>query len=162
MQILTERFSETRAALTNAKLLAVSFPALARMLGYPPGAAGMLSDVMHGRVNHVSDDALEDLRRRLYLSYEVRHIVTIPGDHDATVHVTPGGNGALHTYHVPADAEVVIVPAGAHIVQPKPPSGKPARRRWRLDLTEYAGRISADEVRELVSVWIACNEDGEP
>lgn len=134
MQIPTERFSETRAALTNAKLLAVSFPALARMLGYPPGAIGLLSDVMHGRVNHVSADALEDLRRRLYLSYEKRHVVTVPGDHDAIVHVKPGGNGALHVHHVPADAKVVVVPAGARIVQPKPPSPRRIQDMSRAEL----------------------------
>jgi len=52
-----------------------------------------------------------------------------------------------------------MLPEGARIVQPRA-QRKPARRRWRLDLTEYAGQITAEDVRELVRAWIA-GRDGE-
>ena len=55
--------------------------------------------------------------------------------------------------------EPVMLPEGARIVQPRA-QRKPARRRWRLDLTEYAGQITAEDVRELVRAWIA-GRDGE-
>lgn len=78
-------------------------------------------------------------------------LVSIPIDFetDAEVYYVPG-HGRVNPHIVPADAGVVIVPAGARIVQPKPQSSKPRRRRWRIDLTEYAGRVTADEVREMV------------
>lgn len=110
---------------------------------------GLLSDIQRGRAEHVSHAALHDLRRRLGLDYEVRHIVDVPNDADAGVYVAPNGTGTFHVEYLPPDAQVVIVPAGARIVQPKP-QRKPARRRFRPDLTEFAGKITADEVRDLV------------
>lgn len=102
----------------------VSLRQLAVSLYGDASRVGLLSDVHARRANHVSHAALHDLRRRLGLPYDIRHIVDVPADHDAALHLLPAGNGTLHTYTVPPDAEVVIVPAGARIVQPKAPAPK--------------------------------------
>lgn len=74
--------------------------------------------------------------------------IAYPVDHDAILHLSPNGNGSLHTYHVPADAEVVIVPAGARIVQPKPPA--PKRHRVRIDITGLG--LTAIEARRILEM----------
>lgn len=75
--------------------------------------------------------------------------IAYPVDHDAILHLSPNGTGSLHTYTVPPDAEVVIVPAGARIVQPKAPS-KPARKRDRIEATRYTERgFSTAEIAEV-------------
>lgn len=84
--------------------------------------------------------------------------IAYPIDHDAILHLHPGGNGSLHTYTVPADAEVVIVPAGARVVQSKPASSKPRRKRTRLDVTRWTRQgFSLDELAEMIEdgVWDA-------
>lgn len=134
---------------------------LAEYLNYPPTYAAVLHGIAHGKPGQTTPEGEQELRRRLGLSYDVRHIVDVPADHDAAVHLHPNGNGSLHTYTVPEDAEVVIVPAGARVVQSKPQS-KPARKRWRLDLTEYAGRVTAEQVRELVDAWLTIDAVGMP
>lgn len=83
--------------------------------------------------------------------------IAYPIDHDAILHLSPNGNGSLHTYTVPADAEVVVVPPGARVVlspepvegQPKPPS-KPARKRTRIDITGLP--LNAQEARHIL-LW---------
>ena len=128
----SEMIDTTADALT-ARLNGSNLRALAADLYDDAGKAGLLSDVRHRRYAHVSHANLHDLRRRLGLPYDVRHTVDVPADHDAQVHVTPHGTGSLHTYTVPDDAEVVIVPAGARIVQSK--TTQPRRHRVRLDIT---------------------------
>lgn len=63
------------------------------------------------------------------------------------------GTGHLHTYTVPPDAEVVIVPAGARIVQPKAPA--PKRERTRLDVTRYVrAGYDLDRLTEMIEYCI--------
>lgn len=123
--------SETANAII-ARQNGATLRTLAADLYDDAGKAGLLADIRNGRAEHVSHAALHDLRRRLGLPYDIRHIVDVPADHDAAVHLLPQGNGTLHTYTVPADAEVVIVPAGARIVQPKPAA--PRRERKQKDV----------------------------
>lgn len=78
--------------------------------------------------------------------------IAYPIDHDAIVHLHPNGNGSLHTYTVPADAEVVIVPAGARVVQPKP--AQPKRQRTRKDVTKLKRAGLSDTNIDLI-VWAA-------
>ena len=66
------------------------------------------------------------------------------------------GTGQLHTYTVPADAEVVIVPAGARVVQSKPASSKPSRKRTRIDITGLP--LNAQEAREVLLWWLFRDE----
>ena len=141
---------ETSNAISTLLAAPVSLRQLAVRLYGDANRVGLLADIRNRRADHVSHAALHDLRRRLGLDYEVRHTVDVPSHADAEVHLHPGA-GQLRVHHVPDGAEVVIVPAGARVVQPRPPSSKPARRRWRLDLTEYAGAITADEVRNLIA-----------
>lgn len=49
-------------------LCAGSLRKLARELGYPDSAAGMLRDVTQGRWEHVSAHKLTDLRKRLHIA----------------------------------------------------------------------------------------------
>lgn len=76
--------------------------------------------------------------------------IAYPIDHDAIVHLLPAGNGTLHTYTVPDNAEVVIVPAGARIVKPKP--AQPKRKRTRIDITGLP--LSVQEAREVLLWWL--------
>ena len=69
-----EVFAQTRDKL--ATLRPAKLTDIAVRLGYPQGATGMLSDVLHGRHKHVSDASLNDLRRRLGLPYQVTHVTT--------------------------------------------------------------------------------------
>lgn len=79
--------------------------------------------------------------------------IAYPIDHDAILHLSPNGNGSLHTYTVPADAEVVVVPAGARIVQPKAPA--PKRERTRLDVTRYVrAGYDLDRLTEMIEYCI--------
>lgn len=76
---------------------------------------------------------------------------SIPIYPDADVDVYyRSGNGSLHTYTVPADAEVVIVPAGARVVQSKPP--QPKRKRTRIDITGLP--LNAQEARAVLLWWL--------
>lgn len=80
---------------------------------------------------------------------------SIPIYPDADVDVYyRSGNGSLHTYTVPADAEVVIVPAGARVVQSKPAS-KPRRKRTTRDLSrlERRGWSTAEIDRALNAMY---------
>lgn len=134
----------------SARLSGSSLRRMAVDLYGDTARAGLLADVLNHRAEHVSHAALHDLRRRMGLPYDVRYIVDVPADHDAAVHILPQGNGTLHTYTVPADAEVVIVPAGARVVQPKP-QRKPARRRDRAEITRYTERgFDTTEIAEII------------
>lgn len=104
-------------------------------LGYPPSFAPILCGIAAGKAGQVTAEGEQELRRRLGLSYDLLHIVPVPSDHDADVHLRLNGSGQIHTYHVPEDADVVIVPAGARVVQPHPTNDKPRRKRVRLDIT---------------------------
>lgn len=159
---MTACIAETSNAISTLLAAPVSLRQLAVRLYGDANRVGLLADIRNQRADHVSHAALHDLRRRMGLSYDVRHVVDVPSDHDAEMYITPNGTGNFHVHAAPPDAQIVIVPAGARVVQAHQPSSKPARKRWRPDLTEYAGRISADEVRELVQIWIVCNEDGLP
>ncbi len=76
--------------------------------------------------------------------------IAYPIDHDAILHLLPQGTGLLHTYTVPDNAEVVIVPAGARIVQPKPES-KPPKKRERIEVNRYSERgFTHAEIIEIV------------
>lgn len=159
MSSYSDLIDDTSDAI-SARLSGSSLRRMAVDLYGDTARAGLLADVLNKRAAHVSHAALHDLRRRMGLSYDVRYVVDVPADHDAQVHLSPNGTGSLHTYTVPADAEVVIVPAGARVVQPKQPSGKPRRKRWRLDLSAYAGQLEAYEVRYLIEQWLLLS-DGE-
>ena len=142
---------DATAEVISARLNGSSLRRMAVDLYGDTARAGLLADVRNHRFEHVSHATLHDLRRRLGLSYDVRYVVDVPADHDAAVHLHPGGNGSLHTYTVPADAEVVIVPAGARVVQPKPPSTKPRRKRDRMEATRYTERgFTPTEIAEVV------------
>ncbi len=123
---------------------------LAEVLCYPPTYAPTLCNIAAGKPGQVTPEGEQELRKRLGLSHDVRYIVDVPADHDAAVHLHPGGNGELHTYTVPADAEVVIVPAGARIVKPKP--AQPKRKRTRIDITGLP--LNAQEAREVLLWWL--------
>lgn len=147
MQDLIDSTSETISTLLDAP---VSLRQLAVRLYGDANRVGLLADVRARRYEHVSHAALHDLRRRLGLPYDVRHIVDVPADHDADLHLRPNGNGSLHTYTVPDNAEVVVVPAGARIVQPKTPS-KPTKKRERIEVNRYIERgFTHAEIIEIV------------
>lgn len=80
-------------------------------------------------------------------------LVSIPIDFetDAEIYYVPG-HGRVHPHIVPDDAEVVIVPAGARIVQPKPPSAKPPRKRTRVDISALP--LSTEEARLILTWWV--------
>jgi len=142
---------DATAEVISARLNGSSLRRMAVDLYGDTARAGLLADVRNHRFEHVSHATLHDLRRRMGLPYDVRYIVDVPHDADAAVHILPQGNGSLHTYTVPADAEVVVVPAGARVVQAKQPS-KPARKRTRLDITGLP--LNAQEARAVLLWWL--------
>lgn len=153
---MDEMIKDTANALETLLEAPVTLRQLAINLYGDERKVGLLTDVRARHYGHVSHATLHDLRRRLGLSYEVRHIVDVPADADAGVYVAPNGTGTFHVEYLPPDTKIVMLPPGARIVQPRA-QRKPAKRRWRLDLTEYAGKITADEVRRLVQVWLECD-----
>ena len=121
---------------------------------------GLLADVLHQRAAHVSHAALHDLRRRLGLAYDVRHIIDIPNDQDAQTYITPNGTGSFHVEPLPAGAEIVIVPAGARIVQGKPASSKPARKRNRMEIGRWLDwGLTRAEMAEILDIAAAEKRD---
>ena len=118
---MTACIAETSNAISTLLASPVSLRQLAVRLYGDVNRVGLLADIHNRRADHVSHAALHDLRRRLGLSYDVRHVVDVPSHADAEVHLHPGA-GQLRVHHVPDGAEVVIVPAGARVVQPRPPS----------------------------------------
>lgn len=146
---MTACIAETSNAISTLLAAPVSLRQLAVRLYGDANRVGLLADIRNQRTEHVSHAALHDLRRRMGLSYDVRHVVDVPSDQDADVHLHPGA-GALRVHHVPDGAEVVIVPAGARVVQARQPSSKPARKRTRIDITGLP--LNAQEARHIL-LW---------
>lgn len=150
---LPSLLAETAAAISARIGPQVSLRKLAVELYGDPGKAGLMADVRAGRGEHVSHPALSDLRRRLGLSYDVRHVIDVPHDADASVHVRPGGNGELRIHYVPPEAEVVVVPPGARVLRP---SGQPKRERQRIDVTRYVhAGYSPQDLIEILDAALA-------
>ena len=122
-----------------------SWQDIADILNTGRGAAW---EIAHGKRAPTQD---QELRWMFWLTFgpsaDYRTIPAIPCPTCGQLHQAADCHGTT--------GDVVIVPAGARVVQPRIPSSKPARRRWRLDLTEYAGQITADEVRDLVRARLA-------
>lgn len=145
MDNLIKDTSETITRLLESPM---SLRDLSTQLFGTPSKAGLLADVRDCRTEHVSFTALQDLRQRLALRYQQRHVIDLYADEDAAVHLLPGGKGQVTVHHVPDGATVVIVPPGARIVQQA--ARRDTRARWRVDLTAYAGRITSAEIRRLI------------
>lgn len=112
---------------------------------------GTAWEIAHGKRKPTEDQIMRWLFWQTFATMDGYHTVpAIPCPTCGQLHQVEDCHGQA--------GEPVMLPEGAHIVQPRPPSSKPARRRWRLDLTEYDGQITADEVRELVRVWITASK----
>ena len=128
-----EAISKLKPGLTWRKL--------AVNLGYPDNVGASLCNLAHGRAGQFTFDGEQELRRRLSLppllpSYTVPACPSCGSVHTGDCHGLQG--------------EVVIVPAGARIVQPKAPSSKPARKRDRIEATRYTERgFSTAEIAEV-------------
>lgn len=138
MKIEPHVFEDTRRELQRLRPL--SFDKIAIRLGYELSASGFLSDVINGRINHVSHAAVHDLRRRLGLPHERVIEVAVPGENDAEIILRPG-SGRVET----------------RVVRPRT-----RKRYWRLCVEEELSTIlTPEEAREALRLAAMKKMGGE-
>ncbi len=133
---MDEMINDTANALESLLAAPVTLRQLAINLYGDASKIGLLTDVRARHYGHVSHANLHDLRRRLGLPYDIRHVVDVPSDAAATVHIVPGGDGALIVQRVEVGQQVLVVPAGARVVRPKP-----APPAWVIQAADHLARL---------------------
>ncbi len=124
LAVFADLYAQT--SLSVAALRPRSYRRIATDLGLSPSAAGMLSDLVRGRYDHISAEHLCDLRRRLDLPVPPLPVPARPCPTCGIVH----GDG-LDCHGQPGD--VTIIPPGARIIPPSPRKRPPYKRpTWAM------------------------------